>query len=492
LKASKIGYVLSTLGTYPPDQIEITLLKDSSVHRGEYLYIDHDGKHIFIQAENVYVKRPTSSYDEKLVKDDVVIHDSEKIVGKALCTQVGYDVGDSIQPYLHPIPPLAPVYKPTEEELYRFITPRGPSITIGKIYPTDAPLTLDLKILFRQGALVVGGVGTGKSTLLLTLMMRILENVRLKPHILLIDWDGEYNTSKLIEYAEMSGGYVKITSKTHLKKREKNLSPTEWYHMFKRITGLHPQSSYMRALYGAVKTLEEKSVTSVEWSIEGFKQISEHITSPEAKKFLELQASTIFEKTAVDAGEEGIDIIEAVGHNAIVHVDFTDADNWDEIIYKTRDILEACYLEARANQSFGVAVFIDEVHNFCPQSPHEGAASKEAYNAFIPLMKLIATTGPRNGVPLFIATQRLSEVDKFISTQMGQNTFAFRVEDIDLERLRGIVGSDIAYSVRLLPRGYCIYKGHALRVQRPVITIVEKVADVASVGRDLLTRWAEQ
>jgi hypothetical protein len=75
---------------------------------------------------------------------------------------------------------------------------------------------------------------------------------------------------------------------------------------------------------------------------------------------------------------------------------------------------------------------------------------------------------------------------------MGQNTFAFRVEDVDLERLRGIVGSDIAYSVRLLPRGYCIYKGHALRVQRPVITVVEKVADVASVGRDLLTRWAEQ
>jgi DNA helicase HerA-like ATPase len=491
LKASKIGYVLSTLGTYPPDQIEITLLKDSSVHRGEYLYIDHDGRHIFIQAENVFVKRPTSSYDEKLVKDDVVIHDSEKIVGKALCSQVGYDVGDSIQPYLHPIPPLAPVYKPTEEELYSFITPRGPSITIGKIYPTDAPLTLDLKILFRQGALVVGGVGTGKSTLLLTLIMRVLENVRLKPHILLIDWDGEYNTGRLIECAEASGGYIKISSKTQLKKRVKNLSPAEWYNMFKKITGEAPQSAHMRALYGAAKTLEEMGVTSIEWSINGFKQVSEQITSPTIKKALEMLAQTVFEKTA-KAGEEGVDIVEAVRENALVHVDFTDADNWDEIIFKTREILEVCYLEARSNPNFGVAVFIDEVHNFCPQSPHEGAASREAYDLFIPLMKLIATTGPRNGIPLFIATQRLSEVDKFISTQMGQNTFAFRVEDVDLERLRGIVGSDIAYSVRLLPRGYCIYKGHALRVQRPVITVVEKVADVASVGRDLLTRWAEQ
>jgi len=107
----------------------------------------------------------------------------------------------------------------------------------------------------------------------------------------------------------------------------------------------------------------------------------------------------------------------------------------------------------------------------------------------IPVMKLIATTGPRNGMPLFIATQRLSEVDKFISTQMGQNIFAFRVEDVDLERLRSIMGSDIAYSARLLPRGYCIYKGHALKIQRPVICVVDKEADVASVGKDLLTRW---
>jgi hypothetical protein len=56
-------------------------------------------------------------------------------------------------------------------------------------------------------------------------------------------------------------------------------------------------------------------------------------------------------------------------------------------------------------------------------------------------MKLVATTGPRNGIPLSIATQRLSEADKFITTQMGQNIFAFRVEDVDLLRLREMVGA---------------------------------------------------
>ncbi|MEM2986329.1 MAG: hypothetical protein QXZ71_04655, partial [Candidatus Caldarchaeum sp.] len=186
--------------------------------------------------------------------------------------------------------------------------------------------------------------------------------------------------------------------------------------------------------------------------------------------------------------EEGEDVISLVSSNALVHMDFTDAQSWDEIINKTREALQACYLEARTNPAFGVIVVIDEAHNFVPQSIHEGAASREAYEYMIPLMKLVATTGPRNGMPLFIATQRLSELDKFTSTQMGQNIFAFRVEDVDLERLRNIMGSDIAYTARYLPRGYCLYKGHALKIQRPVILSVEKMGDVASVGKDLLTR----
>jgi len=66
---------------------------------------------------------------------------------------------------------------------------------------------------------------------------------------------------------------------------------------------------------------------------------------------------------------------------------------------------------------------------------------------------------------------------------MGQNTFAFRVEDIDLERLKNIIGSDVAYVARLLPRWRRIHKDHALK-----IVSVNKLADNASVGKDLLTR----
>lgn len=482
-----VGYVYSFEGSYLPDRVEVSLLANQEVYRGEYLCIRHPtlhSKHVFLQVETAYIRRPSASYEEKLVRDGIIRHDPEKITGKAVCWQVGYDDNGTIRPLLTPIPPLTPVYRPSEQALTTFLTAEGPSITVGRMYPTDIPIRIALKPLFRQGALVVGGVGTGKSTLLLSLMINILNSLNGMARILLIDWDGEYNSEQLRKAAEQAGGYVKVTASTKLARKKINLPAQEWYDRFRKTSAKTGQDKAMRTLYAVLKRMEEEGETSFEWSQETFSKILERVQLPEVKQELTSLGPAVF--THVD--EEGEDVISLVSSNALVHMDFTDAQSWDEIINKTREALQACYLEARTNPAFGVIVVIDEAHNFVPQSIHEGAASREAYEYMIPLMKLVATTGPRNGMPLFIATQRLSELDKFTSTQMGQNIFAFRVEDVDLERLRNIMGSDIAYTARYLPRGYCLYKGHALKIQRPVILSVEKMGDVASVGKDLLTR----
>ena len=478
-----VGYVMAADGLYGPDRVELTL--SAPVHRGEYLAAELEGKVIMLQVENTYVKRPTSSYDEKLVRDGVIRRDEEREIPKASCWQVGYLEAGELKPYLLPIPPLTPVYRPLESELEAFIAPEGPSVAVGTIYPTTTPLRLDLRRLFRQGALIIGGIGTGKSTLMLTLMVRMLQTIR-NPHLLLIDWDGEYNTSVLEEAAVRAGGYLKLAAPLRLARRANYLSPTSAYNKLRQLSGRSPNEKVMRALFAVAKQLEEGGIQAVEWSRAGLAQLVERV----ADHALRREADEIVSRVVGEAQGGEVDIVEAVRRNALVHIDMSGAQSWDEIVNAAREAVEECYRQARADPSFGVAVFIDEVHNFVPQSPSEGAASRQAYEEIIPVMKLVATTGPRNGVPLFIATQRLSEADKFITTQMGQNIFAFRVEDVDLARLREIVGSDIAYSARMLPRGYCIYKGHALRVQRPVIAVVEKVGDVASVGKDLLTRWA--
>ena len=486
-KDNLVGHVYSPDGVYGSDRVELALLAGREVYRGEYLCIEHPtmaGRPVFLQVESAVIRRPSMAYEEKLIRDGIIRHDPEKISHKAVLWQIGYDDGGVVRPLLTPIPPLTPVYRPEPRALESFLTAEGPSIMIGNMYPFEIPIRLSLKPLFRQGALIVGGVGTGKSTLLLSLMISILRGLNGLARLLLIDWDGEYNSEDLRRAAEASGGYVRITASTPLRRGVERLSPTEWYQKFRQMTGKTSQEKSMRTLYAVLKSLEEAGESSIEWTPDAFSRILEKIQATDVRHELNLLRDHVFPSVE----ESGVDIIQLISSNALVHVDFSDADNWDLIIDRTRDILQACYVEARTNPSFGVIVAIDEAHNFAPQSVHEGAASREAYENFIPLMKLLATTGPRNGIPLFIATQRLSELDKFVSTQMGQNIFAFRVEDVDLERLRNIMGSDIAYSARYLPRGFCIYKGHALRIQRPVIISVEKLGDVASVGKDLLTR----
>ena len=485
MSGKPVGYVMAQDGIYGPDRVEVTLSRGASVHRGEYLLVELGGKTVMLQAENTHVRRPTSSYDEKLVRDGVIREDEERVIPKAVCWQVGYVEAGELKPYLHPIPPLTPVHRPSEQELSAFITPDGPSISIGTIYPTSIQLRLDLRRLFRQGGLIIGGIGTGKSTLMLTLMVKMLQTIK-NPHLLLIDWDGEYNTPALAEAADRAGGYLKLTAPLRLERKAHMLSPTNAYNKLRQLSGRSSNEKVMRALFAVAKKLDEEGVQAVEWSRDGLSQLLERIEREDVRR----EAEEIV-NTALSPAQSGdVDILEAVRSNALVHVDMSDAQSWDEIVNTAREVIEECYRAARADPSFGAAIFIDEVHNFVPQSPSEGAASRQAYEQMIPVMKLVATTGARNGVPLFIATQRLSEADKFITTQMGQNIFAFRVEDVDLMRLRDIVGSDIAYAARTLPRGYCIYKGHALRIQRPVIAVVEKVGNVASVGKDLLTRWS--
>jgi len=213
------------------------------------------------------------------------------------------------------------------------------------------------------------------------------------------------------------------------------------------------------------------------------------VVNGEAKAKLMNYLDQLFPEHA-EIGNRGIDIPALVKGNALLHIDFSSSESWDEIIFTSKDILDSCYHEARTNPSFGVLAVIDEVHNFAPQAVYEAPASKEAYEAMLPIMKLIATTGPRNKMPLFVATQRLSEVDKVVSTQMGQNIVAFRVEDVDLERLRGIMG-DVALTARNLPRGHAIFKGHAIKVRTPVISVIDKRAEPASVHKDILSAWRE-
>jgi hypothetical protein len=295
------------------------------------------------------------------------------------------------------------------------------------------------------------------------------------PNLLIIDWDGEFAIPKL-NFASIRLSDLSI--------KESPLTVKGFIRKVLDLAGINWMKKEARALYAALKSLEENGVRSFTWDERSWRDILSRIDSPEIRRFW-LNAITIEKR-------EGSDLLEIIDEYPFIRLDCSGLD-WNTIIDSLANLFSNIYRKAKLNSNFpGIAIFLDEVHLFAPQRTHEAPADKGLYEyKMLPTMKLIATTGARSGLPLFASTQRLSELDKTISTQIGQNIIAHRVEDVDLERLRFIMGP-VAYMASRLPRGYALVKSMALKVRSPVIAKIDRVIDPVSVERDLLSIWKKR
>jgi hypothetical protein len=64
-------------GIYRPVRVEVMLTRNAAIQSGEYLLAELNGKIVVLQSKGVFVKRQTSSYDEKLVMDGVIKEDGD-------------------------------------------------------------------------------------------------------------------------------------------------------------------------------------------------------------------------------------------------------------------------------------------------------------------------------------------------------------------------------------------------------------------------------
>ncbi|OYT54897.1 MAG: hypothetical protein B6U76_06960 [Desulfurococcales archaeon ex4484_217_2] len=224
----RLGYVFSENGVYEPDEIVFTVELGARVEIGDIVCIEHPSKPgapVFYQVFEVPLRRKARDYEEDLVRAGNPLIDESRNYPRARAKQIGYieDVGkllsgkvtaDELLMLIEHVKPLSEVYAPKHEVIEKLLEPSAPSVEVGSIYPSwKHKLKLELPKLLRQGLLIVGGVGTGKTTTMLTLLIRIIRKIRElggTPHILVIDKDGEYGSQELREAAGGKGNYTRI------------------------------------------------------------------------------------------------------------------------------------------------------------------------------------------------------------------------------------------------------------------------------------------
>lgn len=126
---------------------------------------------------------------------------------------------------------------------------------------------------------------------------------------------------------------------------------------------------------------------------------------------------------------------------------------------------------------------------YAPQWTQFSIGDKDSRGRLLSIVKEIATNGGRNGIGLWIVTQRLATVDKTITTQCANNIVSHALEDIDKRRLQEIVGEQFVALLGSLPQGEAIVKGTALKCRFPLWVKVKPELKPASARASPMLRF---
>jgi len=495
----RIGYVYSEEGIYEPHEITFTVEVGKKVEIGDIVCIEHPSKPgipVFYQVIEVPLRRRARDYEEDLVRLGKPLHDESRNYPRARAKQVGYyedfkkllegKSDEDMLMLIEHIKPLSEVYRPRSEIISLLLEPSAPSIEVGSIYPSwKHTLKLELPKLLRQGLLVVGGIGTGKTTTMLSLLINIIKEIKNEggnPHILIIDKDGEYGTEELISISDNGYEHIDID-------RIYVGEITDKYAFYQRLLallGLHHSSKLARSLRDVIFKLKGAIPLSADFIRSLCKKVPKDLMRECMSRTADIEER--LESTRSREGISVSEVVELTKNLTVVHIDLSRTTDMDHAFEMLTELLRRIYEEALHNPEYGIIIAIDEAHLYAPERGGIYIADEGRVKALKSTLELLATTGARNGVTLFIATQRPSLISKTLTTQMGHNIIAHRVEDVDLERVVEIMGP-IARRARVLPRGWALVKALAAKLKEPLIVKVKPQTHPTSTGKTAYERF---
>jgi DNA helicase HerA-like ATPase len=481
----RVGFTYSENGEYRIDKITVVLVRGRELAKGDLIYIKHpkNGRPVVYQVLAVYPHRRVREYEEALLKEGRVYEDPEGTTIHASAYQWGWiDEGGSLRPLRHLIPPSASVYRAERDVVARFTKPNGEwKLLLGTDPSTDLDVELGVYSLIRQCCLICGAVGTGKTTTAVSMVARAAS---LNPPVrfFIVDKDGEYSSliERLGSERVLKVPWVRFFQPSDIP-WEDYLSEFGWQKtwwnakiLVKALKILYAQASPV------TKEHLRKAVGYVDPESLGFRKKGE-----EFEQYRQQVLNAVGSSRLIPDGDlSPLDPVELLKERHVVIMDLsTGKDTWSQKHLVVSQVLRNIFSEALDNRRFGCVVLLEEAMYYAPQRGVFDLGDREARGKLLGAVKEIATNGGRNGVGLWIVTQRLATVDKTVVTQCANNIVCHSLEDLDKQRLAEIVGEEFSRLIGDLPQGEAIVKGTALKCRFPIwVKVLPEVYPASSIA----------
>ena len=465
-----VGYTYSENGDYRLDELTIVLLRGEEIAMGELVHVEHpkNGSPVVYQVREVYPHKRVREYDETLLREGHIIGDAEDTTLHAKAYQWGWiDEDGSLRPLRHPLAPNTPVHHAERDIIAKFTKPNGDwKLLLGTDPSTDLDVELGVYPLIRQSALICGAVGTGKTTTAISMVARA---AMLSPPVrfFIVDKDGEYTS--LVERL----GAERVLKVPWERFFQPSDIPWEDY-----ITEFGWQKTWWntKIMVKALKILYAQAVQVTKESLKravgyvsagslGFKKKEDEFESYRQQVLIAVGGS----KLIPDGTLQPLDPVELLSSRHVVIMDISKGrDTWAQKHLVVAQVLRRIFGEALENRKFGCVILLEEAMYYAPQRGVFDIGDKDTRGRLLGVVKEIATNGGRNGVGLWIVTQRLATVDKTVVTQCANNIICHSLEDLDRQRLAEIVGDEFSRLIGDLPQGEAIVKGTALKFRFPI------------------------
>lgn len=478
----------------------MTLKEGTQLTTGSYVFLlDDDSYPVIYQVVQPYWFRPSFDFEESLITIGNPTVDSRIQRYRCDCTLVGKLTETAVGPPRNPVRPFANVYSCSPEIVAKVIQPDGDwTVKLGTNPETGRDVLIDLNTLVRQGLIVTGAQGTGKTTGLLTLVSRAMQATP-PARFLLLDWTGEFSSmagKKEFRVQCINWERLATTVFENIHERTKDI-------MAPLVRGRG--TKVFKLLVASVDQCKEDDEFPTKKAIIDRAPNKGNLLWPKAKKD-ETDGLISILRTAVNSCDEVLDKppslkntttvdelsarLESL-HGVVVDFSYPELglvpDDQGTKNHVATALANAVWSRASSGKGFGCIIVTDEAHRLLP----EGGSREDIDRIWFKL----ATEGGRNGCPMWIVARRLALVNKTITIEAQQNMISFNTEDIDRHRIESDLGSDFAGMLGALSPGEAMVKSMGFRIPGQVVHVMfdSEIAPASPPkAKERFTRMARQ